>query len=134
MRTAVQTVQELAITPDRGLTAAAVEASRARFGANVLTPLPRESLWKKFLEKFDEPIIKILLAAALLSLGTVALVAAVLPVPDRASRALMVRLHRYLGAGDALASALARAQADLRRGDDPAARVVAAGYVCLGAG
>lgn len=74
------------------------------------------------------------LAAALLSLGTTALVAAVLPVPDRASRALMVRLHGYLGAGDALASALARAQADLRYGDDPAARVVAAGYVCLGAG
>src|SRR5262249_11585992 len=28
----------------------------------------REPLWKKFLEKFDEPIIKILLAAALLSM------------------------------------------------------------------
>ncbi|MBX9678216.1 MAG: cation-translocating P-type ATPase [Gemmataceae bacterium] len=68
MRTAAQTVQELAITPDRGLTTAAVEASRRGFGANVLTPLPRESLWKKFLEKFDEPIIKILLAAALLSM------------------------------------------------------------------
>ena len=38
--------------------------SRQRFGANRLTPLPREPLWKKFLEKFDEPIIKILLAAA----------------------------------------------------------------------
>ncbi len=29
---------------------------------------PREPLWKKFIEKFDEPIIKILLAAALLSM------------------------------------------------------------------
>ncbi|MGH7226080.1 MAG: HAD-IC family P-type ATPase, partial [Gemmataceae bacterium] len=35
---------------------------------NKLTPLPREPLWKKFLEKFDEPIIKILLGAALLSM------------------------------------------------------------------
>src|SRR5262249_48797898 len=35
---------------------------------NRLTPLPREPLWKKFLDKFDEPIIKILLAAALLSM------------------------------------------------------------------
>src|SRR5205823_876053 len=35
---------------------------------NRLTPLPREPLWRKFLEKFDEPIIKILLAAALLSM------------------------------------------------------------------
>ena len=39
-----------------------------KYGPNRLTPLPREPLWKKFLEKFDEPIIKILLAAALLSI------------------------------------------------------------------
>ncbi|MFO0864637.1 MAG: cation-translocating P-type ATPase [Gemmataceae bacterium] len=68
MRTAAQTLQELAIAPERGLASAAVETSRQRYGRNVLTPLPRESLWKKFLEKFDEPIIKILLAAALLSM------------------------------------------------------------------
>ena len=30
--------------------------------------LPREPVWKKFLEKFDEPIIKILLAASLLKI------------------------------------------------------------------
>ena len=30
--------------------------------------MPREPLWQKFIEKFDEPIIKILLAAALLSM------------------------------------------------------------------
>src|SRR5881397_2827076 len=51
-----------------GLTDAEVAESRAKFGANRLTPLPREPVWKKFLEKFDEPIIKILLAAALLSM------------------------------------------------------------------
>ncbi len=39
-----------------------------QFGVNRLTPLPREPLWQKFIEKFDEPIIKILLAAALLSM------------------------------------------------------------------
>ncbi|MFO0844584.1 MAG: cation-translocating P-type ATPase [Gemmataceae bacterium] len=53
---------------DDGLTAEAVAASRQRHGGNALTPLPREPLWRKFLEKFDEPIIKILLAAALLSM------------------------------------------------------------------
>src|SRR5438045_9107279 len=53
---------------DAGLTEAQVGDSRERFGANRLTPLPREPIWKKFLEKFDEPIIKILLAAALLSM------------------------------------------------------------------
>jgi Ca2+-transporting ATPase len=53
---------------ERGLTEAEVADSRARFGANRLTPLPREPGWKKFLEKFDEPIIKILLAASLLKI------------------------------------------------------------------
>jgi Ca2+-transporting ATPase len=53
---------------ERGLTDAEVAESRARFGANRLTPLPREPAWKKFLEKFDEPIIKVLLAASLLKI------------------------------------------------------------------
>lgn len=52
----------------QGLTAAEVVRSRQFFGANHLTALPREPLWQKFLEKFDEPIIKLLLAAALLSM------------------------------------------------------------------
>jgi len=51
-----------------GLTEAEVAESRARYGVNRLTPLPREPIWKKFLEKFDEPIIKILLAASLLKI------------------------------------------------------------------
>jgi Ca2+-transporting ATPase len=51
-----------------GLTDEEVISSRARFGANRLTPLPREPIWRKFLEKFDEPIIKILLAASLLKI------------------------------------------------------------------
>ena len=51
-----------------GLSLEAVAHSRQRFGGNTLTALPREPLWKKFLAKFDEPIITILLAAALLSL------------------------------------------------------------------
>ncbi len=53
---------------EAGLTDAEVADSRARFGANRLTPLPRQPVWKKFLEKFDEPIIKILLAASLLKI------------------------------------------------------------------
>ncbi|HVL15376.1 MAG TPA: calcium-translocating P-type ATPase, PMCA-type [Gemmata sp.] len=53
---------------DAGLTDAQVADSRARFGANRLTPLPRQPVWKKFLEKFDDPIIKILLAASLLKI------------------------------------------------------------------
>jgi Ca2+-transporting ATPase len=61
-------LQPLPTSPENGLTPEAVARSREQFGSNRLTPLPREPLWKKFLEKFDEPIIKILLAAALLSM------------------------------------------------------------------
>ncbi|MBM3979447.1 MAG: calcium-translocating P-type ATPase, PMCA-type [Planctomycetes bacterium] len=68
MRT-VRAVSELfPAAPLDGLTAAQVADSRARFGANRLTPLPRDPAWKKFLAKFDEPIIKILLAASLLKI------------------------------------------------------------------
>jgi P-type Ca2+ transporter type 2C len=49
-----------------GLSGAEVSDSLQRFGSNRLTPLPREPMWKKFLGKFDEAIIKILLAATLL--------------------------------------------------------------------
>src|SRR5438128_10172651 len=68
MRTIAAIIQELSLTPEQGLSPAHVAQSKQKCGANRLTPLPRESLWKKFLEKFDEPIIKILLAAALLSM------------------------------------------------------------------
>jgi Ca2+-transporting ATPase len=69
MRTLTEIQQQLPTTADNGLSPDGVAQSRQRFGANRLTPLPREPLWKKFLEKFDEPIIKILLAAALLSMA-----------------------------------------------------------------
>src|SRR5438067_8451260 len=68
MRSLQQIFADLPTTPETGLKPEAIADSRAKFGANRLTPLPREPLWKKFLEKFDEPIIKILLAAALLSM------------------------------------------------------------------
>src|SRR4051812_34311474 len=68
MRVLTELSQALPVSTDQGLPPDAVAASRQRFGSNRLTPLPREPLWKKFLEKFDEPIIKILLGAALLSM------------------------------------------------------------------
>jgi len=68
MRTLVELQKQLPISVENGLTLEGAAQSRDKFGTNKLTPLPREPLWKKFLEKFDEPIIKILLAAALLSM------------------------------------------------------------------
>lgn len=51
-----------------GLSDAEAENSRMKYGPNVLTPPPRTPLWKLFLEKFKDPIIRILLVAAVLSL------------------------------------------------------------------
>ncbi|MFZ9824139.1 MAG: calcium-translocating P-type ATPase, PMCA-type [Gemmataceae bacterium] len=67
----MNTLQEIvALFPDcktKGLSSAQAETSRKRFGANHLTPIPSVPIWLRFLEKFDEAIIKILLAAAILS-------------------------------------------------------------------
>ncbi|MFI3294966.1 MAG: cation-transporting P-type ATPase, partial [Rikenellaceae bacterium] len=52
----------------KGLNPQQVNESRAKYGSNILTPAPRTPLWKLFLEKFNDPIIRILLIAALLSL------------------------------------------------------------------
>lgn len=52
-----------------GLTAAQVTESRKKHGANVLTPPQKETLWSQFVEKFEDPIIRILLIALVLSLG-----------------------------------------------------------------
>ena len=52
-----------------GLTSAQVMESRERHGDNTLTPPEREPLWKQFLEKFDDPVIRILLIAAIISIG-----------------------------------------------------------------
>src|SRR5581483_4061261 len=68
MRALREIYQALPTNPETGLTPDGVRDSRRRFRENRLTPLPREPLWKKFLEKFDEPIIQILLGAALLSM------------------------------------------------------------------
>ena len=51
-----------------GLTDAEVLKSREQHGSNILTPPKKEPLWKLFLEKFEDPIIRILLIAAILSL------------------------------------------------------------------
>ena len=46
-----------------GLTAREVEESRKKHGANTLTQIPPDPLWKKILEGFKDPMIMILLVA-----------------------------------------------------------------------
>jgi len=51
-----------------GLSAEQVVESRRKFGANILTPPVREPWWKEFLGKFDDPIVRILMIAAVLAI------------------------------------------------------------------
>lgn len=51
-----------------GLTDEEVRKSRAEHGVNLLTPPKRPSLWKLYLEKFEDPVVRVLLVAALFSL------------------------------------------------------------------
>ena len=52
----------------QGLTTIEVEQSRLEHGENVLTPPKRQSMWALYLEKYQDPMIRILLVAAVVSL------------------------------------------------------------------
>lgn len=53
----------------KGLTSTEVEASRQKYGRNILTPPERDPWWKLLLEKFDDPVIRILIIAAIIAVG-----------------------------------------------------------------
>ncbi|MCC8087789.1 MAG: calcium-translocating P-type ATPase, PMCA-type [Rikenellaceae bacterium] len=53
----------------RGLNKQQIKESREKYGENILTPPDKEPVWRLFLEKFEDPVIRILLIAAFLSLG-----------------------------------------------------------------
>ncbi|NLZ73321.1 MAG: haloacid dehalogenase, partial [Bacteroidales bacterium] len=52
----------------KGLSDKEVEQSREKNGNNILTPSKGVSLWKLYLEKYNDPVIKVLLVAAIFSL------------------------------------------------------------------
>ncbi len=52
-----------------GLTPEQVERSRALHGSNVLTPPTREPWWKLYLAKFEDPVIRILMIAAVVTIA-----------------------------------------------------------------
>jgi P-type Ca2+ transporter type 2C len=77
------------ITGESGLASSRVVEMRSRYGANAMTPPVREPLWKQYLAKFDDPIIRILLLAVAIStvvamvkgsglLDTIGIIAAIL--------------------------------------------------------
>ena len=53
----------------RGLTPEEVEISRQKYGTNLITPPKSAPWWDLLLEKFADPIIRILLIAAILAIG-----------------------------------------------------------------
>ena len=74
---------------DQGVSSNQVEAMRQKYGANRMSPPQRDPWWKQYLRNFDDPIIKILMVAVIVSaviaviqktglLDTVAIVMAVM--------------------------------------------------------
>lgn len=56
------------IVDTKGLDDIQVKQNRARYGENLLTPPKKASVWLLYIEKYKDPIIKILLVAAAISL------------------------------------------------------------------
>jgi len=55
------------LTGTTGISSKDAARLRATYGANAMTPPVREPLWKQYLEKFNDPIIRILLLAVAVS-------------------------------------------------------------------
>jgi Ca2+-transporting ATPase len=55
------------IAGDAGLSKSQVADFRIQYGTNAMTPPVRDPLWRQYLAKFDDPIIKILLFAVVVS-------------------------------------------------------------------
>jgi Ca2+-transporting ATPase len=55
------------IAGDKGLSKSQVADFRIQYGTNAMTPPVRDPLWRQYLAKFDDPIIKILLFAVVVS-------------------------------------------------------------------
>ena len=55
--------------PFTGLNAVQVSQSRAQHGSNVLTPAKRAAWWQLYLEKFNDPVIRILIIAAVIAIA-----------------------------------------------------------------
>ncbi len=68
LRSIFRTFADVMKEKRQGLSAAEVLASRQQYGENVLTPPKRQSMWRLYLEKYEDPMVRILLVAAVVSL------------------------------------------------------------------
>lgn len=62
------TYDKMATDRSRGLNDDEIIVRRKQYGDNVLTPPKRVSLWKLYIDKYRDPIIEILIVAAVISL------------------------------------------------------------------
>jgi Ca2+-transporting ATPase len=57
-----------AIAAEKGLSTSQIDGLRKQYGTNIMAPPVREPLWKQYLKKYNNPIIKILLIAVAISM------------------------------------------------------------------
>ena len=69
MKNADDTLKELGVDKERGLSDAQVEESRKKYGENMFTQEKPEPFIKKVIDSFKEPMIIMLLFAAVITLG-----------------------------------------------------------------
>jgi Ca2+-transporting ATPase len=58
-----------AIVAEKGLLTSQIDELRKQYGTNIMAPPVREPLWKQYLKKYNNPIIKILLLAVAISIA-----------------------------------------------------------------
>jgi P-type Ca2+ transporter type 2C len=63
-----ETLQQLGVTPEAGLTGADVEKRQAQYGKNKFADAAKEPRWQAFLRQYKDPMQIVLLAAGILSL------------------------------------------------------------------
>ncbi len=66
-QTSAEVLEDLGVSPDKGLGSSEVSVLRDRHGVNQLDEKKPKPLWVKFLENFKEFMVLILLAAAVVS-------------------------------------------------------------------
>lgn len=69
LKSAVSVLQEFGVDPDKGLTAEMVRVNRERFGENCFTREKPISMLRRFIDASREPMVLLLIMAAVITLG-----------------------------------------------------------------
>jgi P-type Ca2+ transporter type 2C len=127
------------LAPGGGLTAAEAAARLARDGRNVLPPPPRVRLWRRIAAQVRDPLVLVLLAAAVLTVATgdwsdAAVIMLVIAVNTSVGVAQEVKAGQAIAALAQLTAPEARVLRDGEQRHIPAAEVVAGDMLVLAEG